>query len=62
MFAANDFMATMGALGLNEDARLSVLVVEMMPQDEPPEEPLGKELGRQRILRCSELTPVPVIC
>jgi hypothetical protein len=48
--------------GFDADAPLSVLAVEMMPQDEILADPLGADLGGQRILRSSGLVSVPVIC
>ena len=36
--------------------------IELLPQDIPPADPLGADLGGQRILRTSALTPVPAIC
>jgi hypothetical protein len=65
-------------IGLAADAALSVLVVELLPNDAsrttaeaPPKgraaaismpDPLGLQLGRQRILRTSPLTPVQDVC
>jgi hypothetical protein len=49
-------------LGFARTAPLSVLALELLPQDVPPADPLGAQLGGQRILRNSALTPVPVIC
>lgn len=53
---------TLGGLGLKSNAPLSVLAVEMMPQDVQPKDPLGANLGGQRILRTSNLVAVPHIC
>jgi hypothetical protein len=50
------------SLGFARTAPLSVLAVELLPQDIPPLDPLGADLGGQRILRTSALTPVPAIC
>ena len=50
------------ALGFALTAPLSVLAVELLPQDLTPPDPLGADLGGQRILRTSALTPVPAIC
>jgi len=49
-------------LGFARTAPLSVLAVELLPQDVVPADPLCKDLGMQRILRTSPLTPIPVIC
>jgi hypothetical protein len=50
------------ALSFARTAPLSVLAVELLPQEVPPPDPLGADLGGQRILRISALTPVPAIC
>ena len=50
------------ALGFHDNAPLSVLAVELLPQDMIPADPLGANLGGQRILRTSPLTPVPPMC
>jgi hypothetical protein len=56
------FVPLLVALGLSPEAPLSVLAVEMIPQGSEPSEPLTGDLGTQRILRTSPLTPVPQIC
>jgi hypothetical protein len=48
--------------GFALNASLSVLAVEMMPQADFVQDPLGGDLGRRRILRTSLLTPVPKNC
>jgi hypothetical protein len=50
------------ALAFEKSAALSVVAVELFPQDIEPQDPLGADLGSQRILRTSPLEPVPVIC
>jgi hypothetical protein len=50
------------SLGFARTASLSVLAIELLPQDIPTPDPLGADLGGQRILRTSALTPVPAIC
>ena len=50
------------ALGLRDEARLSVIAVELMPVQEVVGDPVGGDLGRQRILRTSLLVPVPAVC
>ncbi len=50
------------SLGLAPDAPLSVLAVEMLPGTEPAADPLGRDLGSERILRASPLIAVPDIC
>jgi hypothetical protein len=61
-FTSAEIESWLTALGFVTTAPLSVLGVELLPQDTPPEDPLGANLGGQRILRTSALTPVPVIC
>jgi hypothetical protein len=41
---------------------LSVLAVEMLPQDNVPTEPLSANLGGQRVLRTLKPVPVLTIC
>jgi len=52
------------ALGFrNHTTLLSVLAVELLAQDAAlPPDPLGAQLGDQRILRTSPLTAVPITC
>ena len=50
------------ALALRRDSSLSVLAVELLPEDDQIQEPLTEDLGQVRILRTSPLTPVPSIC
>ena len=50
------------ALCLAPDAPLSVLAVELLHEAQPPDDPLGANLGRMRILRTSPLVPVPAVC
>jgi hypothetical protein len=61
-FADAEVQLSLRALGFAETAPLSVLAIELLPQDLPLSDPLGADLGGQRILRTSALTPVPVIC
>ena len=50
-------------LGLPLDAKLSVIVVELLPEPGSPfQDPLERDLGQVRILRTSPLTAVPEIC
>ena len=44
------------------DSPLSVLAVELLPTNGNFDDPLGDDLGQQRILRSSPLTPVPATC
>jgi hypothetical protein len=50
------------ALTLEPHTPLSALAVETLPGDAPLPDPLGADLGHQRILRTSPLVPVPEIC
>lgn len=49
-------------MALRRDSSLSVLAVELLPESNQFQEPLGGDLGQVRILRTSPLTPVPRIC
>jgi hypothetical protein len=49
-------------LGLSRESRLSCLVVETLPGDEPVPDPLVHALGYERFLRTSPLTAVPDMC
>ena len=49
-------------MAFEQSAPLSVMAVELFPQDIEPQDPLGADLGSQCILRTSPLEPVPVIC
>ncbi len=58
-----DVAASLDALALPLRPPLSVIAVEMLPEDTSPfGDPLGVDLGQVRILRTSPLTPVPAIC
>ncbi|MCJ1290236.1 hypothetical protein MMC34_001772 [Xylographa carneopallida] len=61
-FPAAEVATMLANLGFVPKAPLSVLAVEMLPQDVLPGDPLGADLGSQRILRTSPLVPVPGIC
>jgi len=61
-FGTAEIELALRSLGFVRTAPLSVLAVELLPQDIPPADPLGADLGGQRILRSSTLTPVPAIC
>jgi hypothetical protein len=49
-------------IGLGADAPLSCLAVEVLPGGVPAADPLGADLGKERILRASPLVPVPQLC
>jgi hypothetical protein len=61
-FGTAEIELALRSLGFVRTASLNVLAVELLPQDIPPTDPLGADLGGQRILRSSTLTPVPAIC
>jgi hypothetical protein len=61
-FDVKTVSAVLATLGLKANAPMSVLVVEMTPQDVEPDDPLGPNLGRQRILRSSNPVALPHIC
>jgi hypothetical protein len=58
----SEVQALLHALCLAPDAPLSVLAVELLQEVQPPDDPLGINLGRMRILRTSPLVPVPAVC
>jgi len=41
---------------------LSCVAVETLPGGSPFPDPLGADLGQERLLRSSRLVPVPAIC
>jgi hypothetical protein len=61
-FPATGVQVLLQAMAFQQSAPLSVLAVELLPQDVEPQDPLGADLGSQRVLRTSPLTAVPVIC
>jgi hypothetical protein len=61
-FGTFEVEPSLQSLGFARTAPLSVLAVELLPQDIPPPDPIGADLGGQRILRSSALIPVPAIC
>ena len=54
--------AALDALCLDADAPLSVLAVELLPEEQRPPDPIGAQLGQVRILRTSPLVPVGAVC
>jgi hypothetical protein len=61
-WSASEIRGLLGAICLAPDAPLSVLAVELLAEQQPPDDPLGVNLGRMRILRTSPLVPVPAVC
>jgi hypothetical protein len=61
-FSNSEVTLGLEALGFSDGAPLSVLAVELLPNGTPAADPLGAQLGAQRILRTSPLTPVPRVC
>ena len=61
-FALEDVVRIMEMYGLQSGTPLSVLAVEMLGQRDRVRDPLGGDLGRQRILRSSCLVAVPHLC
>ncbi len=57
-----EIVAALEAYGLPPDSPLSVLGVELLPEAEPPADPLGASLGEVRILRTSPLVKVSAVC
>ena len=61
-FSAAEVDQALATLRFAPGAPLSVLAVELLPNGDAVADPLGIQLGTQRILRTSPLTPVPAIC
>jgi hypothetical protein len=54
--------AVLEAYELPVDSPLSVLAIELLPEVERPEDPLGADLGEVRILRASPLVKLDEVC
>jgi hypothetical protein len=62
-FDQGEILNSLKMLGLPLDAKLSVIVAELLPEPESPfADPIGRDLGNVRILRTTPLTAVPEIC
>jgi hypothetical protein len=62
-FGETEIQTILSELALPLNSSLSVLAVELLPGGtNAPEDPLGTNLGQERILRTSPLTPVPATC
>ena len=57
-----EVQAMLDAYGLPLDSPLSVLAVELLPETDPPADPLGAELGEVRMLRTSPLIQLSDVC
>jgi len=54
--------AVLEAYELPVESPLSVLAVELIPELDPPDDPLGSDLGEVRILRTSPLVKLDEVC
>lgn len=61
-FSLREVNLVMGQYGLRPEAGLSAMAAEMVGQPDFVTDPLGGDLGRQRILRTSCLVAVPGMC
>jgi hypothetical protein len=61
-FGFKSYVPTLERYGLRENSPLSVLAVELYEQLDQVSDPLGGDLGRQRILRTSRLVGIPSSC
>lgn len=61
-FPDDEIRALLRELTLPRDAPLSCLGVELLPSGDPLPDPLGADLGHQRVMRTSPLVAVPEIC
>ena len=57
-----EIAAALDAYGLPRDSPISVLAAELLPELEPPADPLGASLGQVRILRTSPLVKLTGVC
>lgn len=58
----SEITSSLASLTLPPETPLSCLAVETLPGGSPFPDPLGAELGQERLLRNSPLVPVPTIC
>jgi hypothetical protein len=61
-WSQGEIEAILESYGLPVDSPLSVLAIELLPEAIPEPDPLGSNLGKERILRTSPLTKVPPVC
>jgi hypothetical protein len=57
-----EIAALLQAVGMDEESPLSVLAVEVLPNEQASSDPLGADLGSERNLRTSVLVAAPGIC
>ena len=58
----NEIIDSLGQYGIDKNAPLSCMVIELLPNTERDSDPLGGDLGYTRIYRTSQLEPVPEVC
>ena len=61
-WAQAEIDAVLEAYELPVESPLSVLAVELIPELDPPDDPLGSNLGEVRILRASALVKLDDVC
>jgi len=61
-WSASEVKLALAGLTLDPDTPLSCLAVETLPSGTRVTDPLGTQLGQERLLRTSPLVPVPPIC
>jgi hypothetical protein len=61
-WSASEVKRALASLTLDPDTPLSSLAVETLPGGLRLPDPLGTQLGQERLLRTSPLVPVPAIC
>jgi hypothetical protein len=61
-WSAAEIALLLDSLTLPPDTPLSCLAAETLPGGSPFPDPLGADLGQERLLRSSPLVPVPAIC
>jgi hypothetical protein len=61
-WSASEVKLALASLTLDPDTSLSCLAVETLPGGVRLPDPLGAQLGQERLLRTSPLVPAPAIC
>jgi len=61
-WSASEIALLLQGLGLNAAMPLSCVAIETLPAAQPFPDPLGADLGYERILRTSPLTAIPTAC